>query len=68
MKYGKSIRLSAIKGGENMLKQKLLKRLHRIIIEIAIANDKELDKIGVELAEIEKALINYTQKPTNKKD
>lgn len=40
-----------------MFKASLLKRLHAIIIEIAKANNEDLDKIGVELAEIEKQLL-----------
>ena len=43
--------------GDNMFKASLLKRLHAIIIEIAKANNEDLDKIGVELAEIEKKLL-----------
>lgn len=41
------------------MKEKMLKRLHEILIEIAKANDAELDKIGAELLEIEKELLNY---------
>ena len=51
-----------------MIKERLLKRLHQILMEIAKANDSELDKIGVELAEIEKAILKYTQKLVNKKN
>jgi len=51
-----------------MIKEKLLKRLHQILMEIAKANDTELDRIGVELAEIEKSLIQYTPKLANKKN
>jgi hypothetical protein len=42
------------------VKTKLIKRLHQIILEIAKADDKGLDKIGIELAEIEKKLLGYT--------
>ena len=51
------------------MREKLLKRLHQIIIEIVRANDVELDKIGVELAEIEKELLKYApnKKYTNTK-
>ena len=41
------------------MKTKLIKRLHQIILEIAKAYDKELDKIGAELADIEKKLLGY---------
>lgn len=41
------------------MKAKLIKRLHQIILEIAKADDKGLDKIGIELAEIEKKLLGY---------
>lgn len=41
------------------MKEKMLKRLHEILIEIAKANDAELDKIGAELLEIEKQLLDY---------
>lgn len=49
-----------MKGGVPMTrKEKLIKRLHQIQIEIIRANDAQLEKIGVELAEIEKKLIQY---------
>ena len=41
------------------MKAKLIKRLHQIILEIAKADDKQLDKIGIELADIEKKLLGY---------
>lgn len=41
------------------MKVKILKRLHELLIEIAKADDAHLDKIGSELAEIEKKLIEY---------
>ena len=37
----------------------ILKRLHEILSEIVKANDAQLDKIGAELAEIEKHLMTY---------
>jgi hypothetical protein len=37
----------------------ILKRLHEILLEIGRANDTELDKIGMELADIEKKLLAY---------
>ena len=47
------------KKGVVIMKAKLIKRLHQIILEIAKADDKQLDKIGVELADIEKKLLGY---------
>jgi hypothetical protein len=47
------------KKGVVIMKAKLIKRLHQIILEIAKADDKGLDKIGVELAEIEKKLLGF---------
>ena len=44
--------------GLNM-KKALLKRLHEILMEIAKADDRSLDKIGVELLEIEKQLMTW---------
>ena len=41
------------------MKIKLLKRLHEILLEIAKADDAGLNKIGAELAEIEKKLLEY---------
>ena len=41
------------------MRAKLIKRLHQIILEIAKADDKGLDKIGIELADIEKKLLGY---------
>jgi len=40
-------------------KDAILKRLHEILLEIGRANDAELDKIGAELLEIEKQLLDY---------
>ena len=44
------------------MKQKLIKRLQELQMLIITANDVELNKIGVELAEIEKKLITWTRK------
>ena len=44
----------------SLMKKALLKRLHEILIEIATADDRGLDKIGVELLEIEKKLMTWT--------
>lgn len=52
-------------GKRNMMKAKILKELHQILIQIAKADDSELNKIGVKLAEIEKELFTYTS--TSKK-
>ncbi len=43
-----------------MNKQKILKKLHSLLIDIVKADDAELNRIGVELTEIEKKLISYT--------
>jgi hypothetical protein len=50
------------KKGSGKMKVKLIKRLHEIMVEIVKANDKELDKIGIELADIEKKLLAYEPK------
>lgn len=44
------------------MKTKLLKRLHELLILIVNANDEELDKIGVELVDIEKKIMQYNDK------
>lgn len=44
------------------MKVKLIKRLHEIMLEIVKADDEDLIKIGVELAEIEKKLMAYKPK------
>lgn len=44
------------------MKAKLLKRLHELLILIVNANDEELNKIGVELVDIEKKLMQYNDK------
>ena len=41
------------------MKEKIIKRLQAIMIEIVKADDVELTKIGVELAEIEKKILTY---------
>ena len=43
-------------------KNAILKRLHEILLEIGKANDAELDKIGIELADIEKKLLQYRER------
>ena len=48
------------------MKTKLLKRLHELLILIVNANDEELDKIGVELVDIEKKLMQYNDKKIKK--
>ena len=42
------------------MKVYLIKRLHQLLIEIAKADMPELDKIGVELAEIEKKILSLS--------
>lgn len=44
------------------MKKKLISKLHQIIIEIAKSDDEELNKIGIELIEIEKKLMKYQKK------
>lgn len=44
------------------MKMKLIKRLNEIMVEIVKANEPELDKIGMELLEIEKKLMAYKSK------
>lgn len=44
------------------MKQKLIKRLQELMVQLISCNDSELDKIGVELAEIEKKLIIWQEK------
>ncbi|MBQ9731188.1 MAG: hypothetical protein IJV94_03715 [Bacilli bacterium] len=48
------------------MKRKIIKRLHQIQMQILKADEVELNKIGVELLEIEKKLMLYVpkQKPT----
>ena len=48
-----------------MVKEKILKRLHQLQLDILKANDEQLDKIGLELVEIEKHLLQYQEKPKN---
>ena len=48
------------------MKQKLIKKLHDLMLQIITGNDAELDKIGIELAEIEKQLINWQEKNLKK--
>lgn len=49
------------------MKQKLIKKLHELMIRIVNCKDADLDKIGVELAEIEKQLITWQEKNISKK-
>lgn len=49
------------------MKQKLIKKLHDLMLQIITCNDAELDKIGIELVEIEKQLINWQEKKSQKK-
>ena len=44
------------------MKQKLIKRLQELMLQIITYNDEELNKIGIELAEIEKQLITWQEK------
>lgn len=49
------------------MKEKIIKKLHNIIIDIIKAQDeKELDAIAIELAEIEKKVIAIDQKIAKK--
>ena len=48
------------------MKQKLIKKLHDLMLQIITCNDAELDKIGIELDEIEKQLINWQEKKSQK--
>lgn len=48
------------------MKQKLIKKLHDLMLQIITCNDAELDKIGIELAEIEKQLITWQEKNLKK--
>ena len=47
------------------MKEKILKRLHQLQMDIVKANDAELDKIGLELIDIEKQLLKYQDKRKN---
>ena len=44
------------------MKQKLIKRLQELMLQIITCNDEELNKIGIELAEIEKQLMTWQEK------
>lgn len=46
-----------IKKGVKKMKKRLIKRLHELITLIVGANLEELDKIGLELIEIEKKVM-----------
>ena len=41
------------------MKRKIIKRLNQIMVEILKADEEGLNKIGVELLEIEKQLMMY---------
>lgn len=43
---------------DGKMREKIVKRLHQLQMMILTANDKELDKIAIELVEIEKKLIS----------
>lgn len=43
---------------DEKMREKIVKRLHQLQMMILTANDKELDKIAIELVEIEKKLIS----------
>lgn len=49
------------------MKEKIIKKLHALMLQIITCNDAELDKIGIELAEIEKQLITWQEKKSQKK-
>ena len=49
------------------MKRRMLKWLHKIIMEIASSDDKALDEIGKQLLEIEKSLISYQYFSYNKR-
>lgn len=50
-----------------IVKKKILKWLHKIIMEIATSDDKTLDEMGKQLLEIEKSLISYQYFSYNKR-
>lgn len=43
---------------DEKMREKIVKRLHQLQMMILTVNDKELDKIAIELVEIEKKLIS----------
>ena len=43
---------------DGKMREKIVKRLHQLQMMILTANDKELDKVAIELVEIEKKLIS----------
>lgn len=49
------------------MKEKIIKRLQAILMEIVKADDAELSKIGAELLEIEKKLMTYNYNSTIRK-
>lgn len=44
------------------MKKRIIRRLHQIQMQILKADESELNKIGVELLEIEKKLMLYVPK------
>ena len=44
------------------MKKRIIKKLHQIQMQILKTDNTEINKIGVELLEIEKKLMLYTQK------
>lgn len=44
------------------MKAKLIKKVHKLISLIVLAKDPDLDKLGLELLEIEKKLMVYVPK------
>ena len=44
------------------MKKRIIKKLHQIQMQILKADEAELNKIGVELLDIEKKLMLYTPK------
>lgn len=49
------------KEGVDKMRDKLVKGIQKLIRLIIRANDKELDAIGIKLADIEKDLLNYKE-------
>jgi hypothetical protein len=47
------------------MKKQIIKKLHEIQMQILKADEAELNKIGVELLEIEKKLMVYAPKQKN---
>lgn len=45
------------------MKKRIIKKLHQIQMQILKADEAELNKIGVELLDIEKKVMLYVSKP-----